>query len=170
MFDKGYDYRKVQVDKPKSRDVFLIKHIFVFVSEHHKKYIVWLEEYPYNIFIIKFHLKCHNKADDKYSRLTNFGDATKVLRTCIDIMVEMYKSNPYSSFGFMGANMVNEDIPENKRYRVYRAIMKNFFPTKNFWHNQNIHKNLYFLINKDNSELDLEQKIINSLSIIYDFD
>lgn len=170
MFETGYNYRKVQVDKAKGEDVFLTKHIFVFVSANHRKYIVWVEEYEYNMLIIKFHLKCHNKADDKYSRMTKFNDVTKVLRTCIDIMIEMYKSNPYSSFGFMGANMVDEDIPANKRYRVYRAIMYRFFSPKRFLHNQNIEKNLYFMINKDNTEPNLKQKIIDSLSKIYDFD
>lgn len=168
MFDKGYNYRKVQVDKPTSRDVFLTKHIFVFISDNHKKYIVWLEEYKHNMFIVKFHLKCHNKSDDRYNRMTKFNDVSKVLRTCIDIMVEIYRANPYSSFGFAGANMIDEELPENKRYRVYRAIMKRFFSTKYFWHNQKVYKNLYFLINKNNSESDLEQKIIDSLSEIYD--
>jgi hypothetical protein len=170
MFDKGYDYRKVQVDKSKGEGVFLTKHIFVFISSsNHRKYIVEVEEYKYNMFILKFHLKCHNKADDKYSRMTKFNDVTKVLRTCIDIMIQMYKDNPYSSFGFMGANMVDEEIPANKRFRVYSVIMNRFFSPKRFWHNQNWNKNLYFLINKDSSESNLEQKIIDSLSEIYDF-
>ncbi len=169
MFEKGYKYRKVQVNKAKNEDVFLTKHIFVFISDNHRKYIVEVEEYEHLMFVLKFHLKCHNKADDKYSRMTKFNDVTKVLRTCIDIMIAMYKDNPYSSFGFMGANMIDEEIPANKRYRVYSAIMQRFFSPKRFWHNQNVNKNLYFLINKDNATPDLEQKIINSLSEIYDF-
>jgi hypothetical protein len=127
MFEAGYNYRKVQVDKAKGEDVFLTKHIFVFISANHKKYIVEVEEYEHTMFILKFHLKCDSQSDNKYSKMTKYKDVNKVLRTCIDIMIEMYRENPYSSFGFMGANMVDEEIPNNKRYRVYKGIMSRLF-------------------------------------------
>jgi hypothetical protein len=169
MFDSGYQYRKVQVNKAKDKDVFLTKHIFCFISENYKKYIVEVEEYEHTMFILKFHLKCHNHADDKYSKMTKYKDVNRVLRTCIDIMIEMYKKNPYSSFGFMGANMANEEISNNKRFRVYKGIMERFFSPKRFIHKQKVKKNLYFLINKDNTEPDLEKKIIDTLLSIYNF-
>lgn len=174
MFDKqAYKYKFIQSDKPvnKDKDVFLKRHIFTFYNQFNRKYIVWVEEYDYHTFIIKFHLKCHNHRDDRYNLLVNNKDAPNVLKTVLTILVSFYHKNPYASFGFLAAhtNEEDEEAQNNKRFRVYKGIMIRFFPPSKFKHTINKKDNIYFLINRDFNEPDLATKIIMMFKQIYPF-
>lgn len=179
MFEKGYNFRKVQTDRPKVEDVFLAKHIFTFICRYSNKYIVWVEEYRLNTFIIKFHLKSHNKSKSRYETTTKLNDISYVLRTCVDVMISFYEQNPYCSFGFVGAPLAEEKIRDfaskeektisnNKRFRVYKGIMLRLFSPVKFHHRKDDINNVYFLINRDNQTLELERKIIDMFREHYD--
>lgn len=171
MFDEGFSYRKVQRDKGRGKDVFEYKHIFTFWGDSKKKYIVHAEEYDFHTIIIKFHLKCHNKLENRYKKVVNLNEGVKVLRTCVDIMIDLYKENPYRSFGFVAADRESEQNikePNNQRFRVYRGIMARFFSPLKFVHLRETSNNIYLLINKDYQEPNLPEKIIKMFSEHYD--
>lgn len=80
--------------------------------------------------------------------MTNTFEPRRIINTCINIMLSIYKENPKASFGFIGANGFNESTNYTKRYRVYSRIVATYFSDKYFYHKENTTKSAYMLINK----------------------
>lgn len=78
-------------------------------------------------------------------------------------MLSIYKANPTASFGFVGANGVDEDISETKRYKVYTTIIATYFSDKHFFHKENKEKSAYLLIN--NLSLSRNPSLVKELRI-----
>ncbi len=136
-------------------------------------YIVRVEEYPYNMYAVKFYSKNHRHSDKKYQLLTNTFEPRTIIYTCINIMLSVYKSNPKASFGFIGSNSVGESHSNTKRYRVYSRIVATYFSDTFFEHIENIDNSVYMLINKLELEStpDLIERIQNTFMDLYeDFD
>ncbi|MBA7488295.1 MAG: hypothetical protein HG422_04595 [Prevotella sp.] len=110
-------------------------------------YIVLVEQYEHEVFAVKFYPKAWQNSKYKYRKLTNTREPRRVIYTCINIMLSIYKANPTASFGFVGANGVDEDISETKRYKVYTTIIATYFSDKHFFHKENKEKSAYLLIN-----------------------
>lgn len=118
-----------------SRDFFLFVHTYSFKTRFNKRYIVQVEEYAHEVFIIKFYLKAHSRSKDKYSKLANDFDGFRVLSTCITIMLAILESKECASFGFLGANAKHEPIANNQRYRIYQHLMQRYFsPAISYMH------------------------------------
>lgn len=64
-------------------------------------------------------------------------------------MQEISNINPHASFGFIGANMLEEPETNTKRFRVYKRFMATYFTEEIFEHYFNIKKSSYLLIRKD---------------------
>lgn len=111
-------------------------------------YMVRVEEYPNNMYAVKFYLKSHSNSDRKYQLLTNTYEARTVINTCINIMLSVYDKNDKASFGFIGSNSDGESISNTKRYRVYSKIIATYFSDKLFMHIENIDRSVYMLINR----------------------
>ncbi len=126
------------------------EHLYTFKDKHHRKYIVVVEEYGYSFFAIKFHLRKDRNNPKKYELLTGYHDPARVIRTCVDIMIDLYQKNPYSSFGFKGSNSIGEANINTKRFRIYRQVMEFFFSLERFFHFYDTKNSAYLLINKDN--------------------
>jgi len=95
MFDKGYKFREVNHVKGNTvNEPFIKAYRFTFKGKNKCKYVVWAQEYSYHFFAIKFHLNSHQHRADKYEVLTNYHDATRIIRTCEEIMLYMYKKIP----------------------------------------------------------------------------
>ena len=103
--------------------------------------------------------------------MTNTFEPRRIINTCINIMLSIYKENPKASFGFIGANGFNEDTVCTKSYRVYARIIATYFSDKFFYHKENIEKSAYMLINnialKENP--DLTQQIETFFINQYDY-
>lgn len=113
---------------------------------------MWVEVYAYNMYAIKFHLKAHRNSSHKYSILTGLNEARPVVNTCIAIMLEIARTNPQSSFGFIGANIIGESDANTKRYRFYKRMMATYFSKAEFRHFSDAERSTYMLIRR--SELD----------------
>lgn len=112
-------------------------------------YIVRVEKYMYNIYAVKFYPKKYKDSKNKYRIATNTFEPRRIINTCINIMLSIYKEDTMASFGFIGANGLNENSTNcTKRYRVYSKIMATYFSSERFYHKENKEKSAYMLINK----------------------
>jgi len=122
-----------------------------------------VEEYAYNVYIIKFYLKSHINSPKRFNLLTKDFDTARKLGTCLQIMLSIYEDDPLASFGFIGAAIIDEEKKENtantQKYRVYSTIVKNLFSDRLFIHAYNKEKSAYTIINRNNPEPDLIDKV-----------
>lgn len=125
-------------------------------------YIVRVEVYPNSIYAVKFYLKNMKDSPYKYRFATNTYEPRKIINTCINIMLSIYESDHEASFGFIGANGMDEEgTCCTKRYRFYSRIMATYFSDEKFCHKENVGKSAYMLINKHS--LEKEPNLINSI-------
>jgi hypothetical protein len=114
----------------------------------HQTYWVWVEVYKHHFYAVKFHLKAHRHSEYKYNLMTGLYEARQCIRTCMAIMQEVAKNDPMASFGFIGANRIDESEVNTKRFRVYRRFMLTCFGNDEYLHQYNIAKSTYIMINR----------------------
>lgn len=170
MFDTHYKFNYIDKKLILQGALQYKEHKFTFTCSKNNRYIVNVEEYDHNVFVIKFHLNAHSGSRNKYSILVKTHNASPVIRTCIEIMLFIYRKNPYASFGFIGANLIKEVSHKNtKRFRLYRKIMENLFSPIHFSHYKYVEKSAYLLLNRDNQEKGLIEKIETLFKTYYNF-
>lgn len=152
MILEYYPYRFVKKDKEPwdGPQVFFDASFTVFfqVNEVTQTYWVWIEVYQHHFYAVKFHLKAHRHSDFKNNLMTGFNEARPCIRTCMAVMQEVAKSDPKASFGFIGANRIDEPEANTKRFRVYRRFMMTNFGREEYEHYDNWEKSAYILINR----------------------
>ncbi len=168
MFDKYYEFRYILYKKSEGEFPYLREHKLTFVCRYNHRYIVNVQEFEYHVYIIKFHLKDHRHSENKYNLQTDYHDATRVITTCIEIMLYFYRKFPLASFGFIGANSVGESKKNTKRYRIYRRLMENFFSPIHFSHHYYEDGSAYLLLNRANTTENLLEKIRSLFIKFYD--
>lgn len=170
MFDSGYKYHRISITKISDK-LFLRQHLYNFRTPH-RRYIAVVEEYELGIFIVKFFPVSHKLSDKKYNVIFNDYDAPRVIRTCIDIMLDILAEKPLSSFGFIGANTITDKENEGKgntqRFRIYSKLMVNFFAKTAFSHLEEPSISAYLMVNKKNRNFEeLTPKIVEMFQKIY---
>lgn len=160
MFDSSYKFRYCNHIKIQKGQYHVVEHILTFSSKSKHRYIVRVEEYPHIVYAVKFHLKRHSLSDKKYNIETNLNDPLKVIGTCVEIMLYFYRKNPFATFAFIGANSIFELNRKNtRRFKIYKQIMENSFSVITFNHLVYEDESAYILLNKDNLEDNLFEKI-----------
>jgi hypothetical protein len=102
----------------------------------------------------------------------NDFEATRIIRTCINITLDILKTNPGSSFAFMGAATKSTNKNETKiltqRFRIYRRLMYNFFNKSEWIHFDDIDTSTYLLVpmNKPN-RAEYTKAVIKMFADIY---
>ncbi len=164
MFDCYYRFNKVGVDKAHNK-TYLKEIVTYSFKSNHNYYLVEVEVYRYNVFIIKYFLKKHKHSSLKYNILTNENRCSKVVSTCIRIMLQIHDKNPLASYGFLGANTVKSETgysePKRitKRFLVYRRAMYALFGTETFTHFMDLEHSAYLMIsNQDDSVDNIKEK------------
>lgn len=127
--------------------------------------MVRVEQYPNDFFGIKFYLKEDRLNPNKYNRMTGYNEPRPVINTCIAILLEIAIHNPHASFGFIGANMINEGMEETKRFCVYRRILTTRFSEDEFYHYQMEEQSAYVLIRR--GELDNNPNLLKNLNTYF---
>ena len=162
-----YPYRFVMNYKGGVDDPYAQKTLYTFNSPRsHQGYMVWVEEYEHHFYAIKFHLRKDKNNKDRYSVMTGLGEARPVINTCIRIMLDIANRDELSSFGFIGASMLQETTINTKRFRVYRRIMATYVSEEHFEHRFNIKKSTYILLRRQamkenpNLEHQIQEKFI----------
>lgn len=168
MFDSSYKFRYCNYQDIKQGQYNVRKHILTFSCKKKIQYIVHVEEYPHYTYGVKFYLKNHRLSRRKYNLLTNLHDPLSVIGTCVEIMLYFYAKNSFASFAFIGANSLKEHTGKNtKRFRIYRRIMENSFSPFTFSHRTYEDKSAYLLLNKDNVEQNLLEKVEKIFAYCY---
>ena len=150
MFNSPRQYRYINNEKVEGQ----IFHLLGFEVSSRQNILVQIEEFTEHPFcFIKFYDRDHRESSDAFNRLTKKGNAPVVLGTCLHIMADFYKKNPYMSFGFTGSPTMEEmemdSGTETKRSRVYRRIMEAVFSPKTFSHIVMEDHSVYLMLNRD---------------------
>ena len=160
MFDSSYTFNLIDRKENPTKDIFNIWK-FNFTS-HKRRYIIEVEQYKYSIYILKYYADCHSKSKNKYSLLFNDEKPTRIIKTCVDVMLHFYANNNNASFGFIGANSINkkkkgikisEGTSNTQRFRIYKLLMYNFFGKSTFAHAFNKKYSAYLMINRNCSSI-----------------
>ena len=135
-----FGWRFVQSANPKRDKKYQKLHIYTFRTPKYK-YIVHIEEYEYNYYLISFFPKLNKdfyakqsilgamgrEHYDEYSYLTKENIPLQIITLLISEMKEILKEKPYASFGYFGAPNVktgeDEDLFNTKRVRIYNNII-----------------------------------------------
>ena len=158
MFETYYRFCRVGVDKAHNKKY--LKEIITYTFRSGNYYIVEVEVYSYDIYIVKYYLKKNKRNPLKYNLLTNEHKCAKVISTCIRIMLSIYNKNPNASFGFLGANIIDrkngyeESKNITKRFRVYRTSVVRLFGLETFTHHRDFEHSTYLMINNKNKNVD----------------
>ncbi len=168
MFGETYKYRLADVATISQNGIICQQHKYVFRCRFKHLYIVNLEKYEHQFYVIKFYLKQHRLSKNKYNLLSGLHDMPRIMATCLQIMLETYKENPYASFGFMGANSIGEPESNTKRFKIYKRIMESFFSPIDFSHYTYTEKSAYLMLNKANLNNDLMPNIEKMFDTYFD--
>lgn len=134
-------------------------------------YMVRVEEYLYHFYGVKFYLKAHAHSDQKYNLLTGFNEPRQLVRTILCMMIDIHKKDAKASFGFIGAETIQEQELRKqtgiekmtKRMSFYRQMLNSYFPQEDAYYVHYIDeaKSTYLIINKGELKKDPEliQKI-----------
>jgi hypothetical protein len=137
-----FGWRFVQSSNPKSDKHYQKLHIYTFKTPKYK-YIVHIEQYEYDYYLISFfpklnkdfYVKQSRLGDmgrehyDEYSYLTKENIPLQIITLLVSEMKKILKEKPYSSFGYFGAPNIktgnDDDLFNTKRVRIYNNIIYN---------------------------------------------
>lgn len=163
MFDSWYKYSKVGVDKTHHKKYLLEVVTYSFKSPNNY-YLVEIEVYIHNIYIVKFYLKKDKQNPLKYHLLTNENRGSRVISTCIRIMFDIFSQNKLASFGFIGANTIQKESgfeepkQSTKRFKIYKMTMQALFGAETFTHYADNKHSAYLMVNnKSASNTNIQQ-------------
>ena len=153
MFNTPYKFRYCDKKTKNIGEFMFTEHKLTFICRHNHQYIVNVEEYPYEVFILKFHLKNHTSSPNKYKLLTQINDPFRVLSTCLNILHWFFTEKaPYGNFGFIGENLIGEGKSDTKRFRIYRQIMADKFSIVEFQHFISKKHSMYMMVSRNRLE------------------
>ncbi len=151
MFEGCYKFRKANVDTPYNKKHHLRTHIYTFKTVK-TPYIIHVEEYPENIFILKFFRKQDRNRVDRFNIITNEGKCTRIVGICIRVLIDILGKNKNASFGFLGANSKNEEKDNSQRFRIYKFAMENLIGDDMFIHSMDLPNSTYLMVNRKNEK------------------
>lgn len=156
MFDSGYpcvnlgkDHNNPFIDPPD----FLYTCRHRFVTERKDVYLVEVKCFQPSIYIVEFYLRKDrfSRKREKYGKITNRGNAFKVISTCFKVMASVFQQDRLASFAFIGAAsttpFMEENEMETQRFRIYRYASLNLFDEILFEQLQNAEKSGYLILN-----------------------
>lgn len=169
---KAFEFDYCDVLKANNPDhYFKAIHIYKFNVDKENRYLVTVEEYQHNVYVLKYCLERHQDNNDKFNILTNIGytKAKKVILTCFQIGFSIYDRNPLASFGFIASPTIKElgktGFNTTKRLLIYKYFIPCLPLKENFTHLCYEEQSSYLMLNKDyeQQEPDALQNITNML-------
>lgn len=170
MFDSSFSYRLLQEKKVVDKEI--VREFIYDFNSSKRRYIVLIEEYQLNVFVPKFFPSFLKDSPNKFNVLLNDFEASRVVRTCINILLELLSKYTSHSFAFVGVNTISKETLEQKyftqRFRIYRQLMLNCFDTVYWQHYEDFVTSTYILIpaTKENTEFYLKD-VLKMFSDIY---
>jgi len=174
---EGFKIHSSGVDKYCDPPIIEVHH-YSFKTHLSKKdsYMVRVERFPFDLYIVKFFKRNHERRKDKYNVLTNEGIALKIIYTCVRVALDIHRKNPNASFGFVGSptekEKENKTLYRTKRFRVYEKFASFFFSPENYEHAAVYEKSGYLILNRRKllEEANMKESIINMFETTYDID
>lgn len=88
--------------------------------------------------------------------LTNDYEPRRIVRSCIEVMLEYYRKDSSVSFGFVAAPDLEKDIEGknlssvkgSRRFRFYQRMMVNLFGPATFLQAADTSNTIYLMINR----------------------
>ncbi|HEY5327758.1 MAG TPA: hypothetical protein VIJ27_12215 [Mucilaginibacter sp.] len=166
MFDIETCYRYCRVGDHSSLTINrkYVEHLTIYSFRTNLyPYLIEVERYPYDIYVLKFYRRKHKGNKQRYNLLSNEGKCSRIVATCFSIFLDIYNQNPLASFGFLGANTVDEKTGkiesknQTKRFRVYKRAVFNYFGEETFSHFESPDNSIYLAISNKN-------KFVNKIS------
>lgn len=119
------------------------------------KYMVHLEEYVRDTYIIKFYPVRFKKYPNKFQLLTRDNVMQGVVSASLQIFIQQLQQRPNASLGFIASasiiGPVREEQPNNQRFRIYKQVMENLFGTMTFTHFSDETNSAYLMVNRANN-------------------
>lgn len=165
----------VQKRKCNDGSAHLFTLIYKFYSPlTHYNYIIHADYHEENIFAVKFYAQPHRKSDYKYSKLTNRGDVSNILITCLNVIPLILADYPSASFGFIGSRTIDtnsktvEDYRNTQRFRVYSELVRQKIGEVTFEHFTYEQISGYLLINRATDNINAKERaLVNMFDITY---
>jgi hypothetical protein len=162
MFDIHTSYQYQLVGSQSSYTVGRkhVLHLSIYRFKTDKfKYLVEVETYADDIYILKFYNRKDKENKNRYNLLTKEGKCSRIIGTCFSIFLDIYKKNNRASFGFIGAYTLDpktgktEGKDNTKRYRIYTKAMINYFGTKTYTYFDDPSQSFYIAVNNLNKDI-----------------
>lgn len=167
MFISSFPYSKINHSVKLIGSDKYVEHVYSFRGKSRKRYLVIVEEYDFHVFVVKFCLQERKIYSDRFTQLSNLNECSKVLTTVGYIMRDVQKKNPFASFGFLGSPLPEESKTNTKRFKLYSKVVSQLISPIIFEHHISLKHSGYLLINRDNEEPELLDKIIEMFDRLY---
>ncbi|WP_029275292.1 hypothetical protein [Pedobacter borealis] len=159
----------------KSLHVNQIKGIwyYSFRTENYR-YIVEVEFYVNDFYVVQYYTTKYKTHPKKFQILTNEHKCRKIVGTCVQIMLGIWKKNPLASFGFIGANTydpethLEEPVDNTQRWKIYKHAMEQNFGPETFKHGAQSNNSRYVMLNKKKDVIELNNEINQLFEQNYD--
>ena len=169
MFVTPFPYREV-CKRPVGKDGIHYEHVYSFHGKSQKRYIVQLQQYDNYVYAVKFYLQEKKNDCHKYEYLSNLNECSRVITTVGFIVRAFYREkDAYASFGFIGSNLMGEERNNTKRFRLYFNIISQLISPIDFELRYSIRNSICLLLNRNNTEPNLIDKISATFMSLYDF-
>ena len=170
MFNSNWPYLLLTV-KYESDPSFHIKTYVYRVVTPAGNYIVHLEEYIRDTYVIKFFPARFKRYDNKFHMVSNDKVMQGVLGTALQIFVGCLKTNNRASLGFVATASILGQFKEarenNQRFRIYKQIMQNFFGLETFTHFVDTSNSAYLMANRVNPIPEFVTEMQQGFSYLY---
>jgi len=170
MFDSILPFSFLMT-KYESNPAFHIKTYLYKIETSAGKYMVHLEEYIRDTYVIKFYPVRFKKYPNKFQILSHDNVMQAVVSTALQIFIQQLVRNPRASLGFIASasiiGSIKEEQPNNQRFRIYKQVMENLFGAITFAHFCDITNSAYLMGNKLNDMNEYVNEMQNVFSHLY---
>ncbi|GGB26360.1 hypothetical protein [Puia dinghuensis] len=170
MFNSSLPYVLLTVKYESDRS-FHIKTYVYRVTTPAGNYIIHLEEYTRDTYVIKFFPARFKRNENRFHMISNDNVMQVVLGTALQIFVSCLKNNNRASLGFVATasflGQFREARENNQRFRLYKQIMQNFFGLKTFAHFVDVSNSTYLMANRSNQIPEFVAEMQYAFSYLY---
>ncbi|WP_029276628.1 hypothetical protein [Pedobacter borealis] len=164
---QGYLPEFIQKRQSNDGSAHLFTLIYKFYSPvTHYIYIIHADYHQEDVFAIKFYAKPHRQSEYKYSKLTNKGDVSNILTTCLNVIPLILVDYPEASFGFIGSRTIDtasrtvEDYRNTQRFRVYKEMVEQKIGHVTFQHFTYEQISGYLLVNRSTANIQSKERLL----------
>jgi hypothetical protein len=80
MFDSPFKYRKINFQSKAIGELSYIEHVYDFRGKNNQRYLVFAEQYNYNVFAVKFCTHNRKNYSDRFNVLSHHHECNVSLR------------------------------------------------------------------------------------------